>query len=144
MDVIPTLYELVGLDPPVQTDGRSRAGWLMGELTPDFPDRDIAHLDRAWGKADQEPQTVVGIRDGHYRLIHDANNPELDQLYDVRSDRGEFVDIAQDEPTILNTLQAIAREYLAQEPAWEGGAPEIELDEMSLRQLRALGYSIED
>jgi hypothetical protein len=27
---------------------------------------------------------------------------------------------------------------------WEGGAPEIEIDDLHLRQLRALGYSIED
>ena len=72
------------------------------------------------------------------------NKPDQDQLYDVRSDPGEFIDIAADEPSILNSLRNAAREYLEQEPAWEGGAPEIELDEMSLRQLRALGYAIED
>ena len=144
VDVIPTLYDLVGIDPPDVTDGKSRAGWLMGDHTPDFPDRDFAHLDRSWGKKDVPPNPVIGLREGRYRLIHDVNKPELDRLYDVRSDRGEFVDIAASEPTILNTLRASVREYLDMEPAWEGGAPEIELDEMSLRQLRALGYSIED
>ena len=72
------------------------------------------------------------------------NDPSQDLLYDVRSDRAERVNIAGNTPGILNTLRAAARDYLDREPAWEGGAPEIELDEMSLRQLRALGYSVED
>ena len=72
------------------------------------------------------------------------NHPDRDKLYDVRSDRVERVNIAAETPGILNTLRATAQEYLGQEPAWEGGAPEIEIDEMSLRQLRALGYSIEE
>ena len=144
VDVMPTLYDLVGIETDAPSDGKSRAGWLMGDYTPDFPDRDISHLDRSWGKKDTEPDTTIGLREGHYRLIHDVNKPDRDQLYDVRSDPGEFIDIAADEPSILNSLRNAAREYLEQEPAWEGGAPEIELDEMSLRQLRALGYAIED
>jgi len=144
VDVWPTIYELVGFDPPNPTDGKSRAPWLMGDFAPDFPDRDISHLDRSWGKTKQPPDPVVAIRDGGYRLIHEVNHPDRDKLYDVRSDRVELVDIAAETPGILNTLRATALEYLGQEPAWEGGAPEIEIDEMSLRQLRALGYSIEE
>ena len=144
VDVWPTIFELVGFDPPNPTDGKSRAPWLMGDFAPDFPDRDISHLDRSWGKTKQPPDPLVAIRDGGYRLIHEVNHPDRDKLYDVRSDRVELVNIAAETPGILNTLRATAQEYLGQEPAWEGGAPEIEIDEMSLRQLRALGYSIEE
>lgn len=144
VDVIPTLYELLGFDPPVHTDGKSRAPWIFGDYTPDFPDRDFAHLDRTWGKAGKEPDPVIAVREGGYRLIHDVNHPERDLLYDVRSDREEKRNLAAEAPGILNTLRSAAQEYLDLEPAWEGGAPQIELDEMSLRQLRALGYSIEE
>lgn len=144
VDVMPTLFDLVGFEPPDPTDGKSRARWMTDGFTPDFPDRDYAHLDRTWGRTQQDPDPIVAVRDGGYRLIHDVNDPKRDLLYDVRSDRAETVDIASQSPAILNTLRETAQEYLAKEPAWEGGAPEIELDEMSLRQLRALGYSIEE
>ena len=144
IDVFPTLLELVGLPAQDPSDGKSRAAWLRGEFAPDFPDRDFAQLDRTWGQASQDPDPIVAVRDGRYRLLHDVNKPELDLLYDVESDRVESVNIAKASPGILNTLRATAAEYLEQPPAFEGGAPEIELDEMSLRQLRALGYSIED
>ena len=36
-----------------------------------------------------------------------------------------------------------ATDHLNAETVYEGGAPVVELDEMHLRQLRALGYSIE-
>ncbi len=144
VDVMPTLYDLLGIAAPGPTDGKSRAGWLMGDPTPDFPDRDFAHLDRSWGKASAEPDPVVAVREGSYRLIHDVNHPERDKLYDMKLDRGELVDIAGNAPGVLRALQRTAEQYLDLTPPWEGGAPEIELDEMSLRQLRALGYSIED
>jgi len=144
VDVIPTLYELLGFEPLEHSDGKSRAPWIFGDYAPDFPDRDYAHLDRSWGKKDKDPDPTVAVREGGYRLIHDVNHPERDLLYDVKSDREEKVNLAADMPGILKTLRSAAQEYLELEPAWEGGAPEIELDEMSLRQLRALGYSIEE
>jgi arylsulfatase A-like enzyme len=144
LDVFPTIFELLGIDAETPSDGKSRANWLMGDYTPDYPDRDYAHLDRTWGKASEDPDPVIGIRDGGYRIIHDVNNPDRDRLYDVKSDEGEFVNIAADAPGILDTMRNAALEYLQLESPFEGGAPEIELDEMSLRQLRALGYSIEE
>lgn len=144
VDVAPTLLELTGLPLPDPSDGRSRASWLRGAFAPDFPDRDFAHLDRTWGRTNQDPDPIVAVRDGDYRLVHDVNHPERDLLYDVRSDQTETVDIARNSPSILHNLRSTALEYLEQDPAFEGGAPEIELDAMSLRQLRALGYSIED
>ena len=72
------------------------------------------------------------------RLIHDVNHPERDLLYDVGSDPGELASIANDVPNVLQRMQALAQEYLLLEPPWEGGAPEVELDELHLRQLRAL------
>jgi choline-sulfatase len=144
VDVMPTIYELLGMAPPDLTDGKSRVGWLKGDHTPDFPDRDFSHLDRSWGKTDKPANPVVAVREGGYRLIHDVNQPDRDQLYDVRSDPAESIDIASDAPGILQTLRTSVDGYLNLVPAWEGGAPEVELDEMSLRQLRALGYSIED
>ena len=144
VDVFPTLHAILGFDVSAPTDGKSRLEWIAGDITPDYPNRDIAHLDRSWGKTSREPEMIVGLREAGYRLIHHANQPQRDRLYDVKSDLEEAENLASSEPVVLNNLRAAARAYLALEPPWEGGAPEIELDEMHLRQLRALGYSIED
>ena len=87
---------------------------------------------------------IIGVQQGAYRLIHDANHPEKDQLYQIESDRREQADVAGDASDALAKLQDRAKLYLQGETPWEGGAPEIELDDLHLRQLRALGYSIED
>ncbi|MCR9095462.1 MAG: sulfatase-like hydrolase/transferase [bacterium] len=144
VDIFPTLYELLGLEDAPEMDGKSRANWILGDYTPDFPARDYAHLDRTWGRTGQDPDPIVAVTEGTRRLIHDVNNPDFDRLYDVKSDPREMRNIAADEPDVLKRLRSAAEDYLALPPAWEGGAPEIELDEMSLRQLRALGYSIEE
>ena len=143
VDVFPTIMDLVGLEGVPETDGRSLVPWLLGEAIPDYPGQDFAHLDRTWGRTDKDPDPVLAVRQGDHRLIHDVNNPDRDLLYDVKSDRGETRNIASEATAVLNTLRSVAEAHLASPPAWDGGAPEIELDEMSLRQLRALGYSIE-
>ena len=33
--------------------------------------------------------------------------------------------------------------YLDAEVPWGGGAPEVDIDDLQLRQLRALGYAVE-
>ena len=144
VDVFPTLFDLVGLETPAETDGKSRAGWLVGDRVADTVVTGFAHLDRSWGQPSEAAKPVIGVREGSYRLIHDVADSELDRLYDVKSDRGEFTNIAAELPDTLAKLRDRATLYLQGETPWEGGAPEIELDELHLRQLRALGYSIED
>lgn len=144
VDVFPTLFDLVGLESGQESDGKSRAGWLIGSRTADPVVTGFAHLDRSWGQPSQPQKTILGVREDSYRLIHDVNDPEQDRLFDLSSDLGEFTNLASELPETLAKLQERAKLYLEGETPWEGGAPEIELDELHLRQLRALGYSIED
>lgn len=144
IDVFPTILELVGLPAMPEADGKSRVNWLIGDRMADAEDVDIAHLDRSWGKMEEAARPLIGIREGSYRLLHDVTEPDKDRLYDVESDLGEFNNIAPELGDTLAKLRERARLYLEEEPPFEGGAPEIELDELHLRQLRALGYSIED
>lgn len=144
VDVWPTILELVGLPPLPEADGKSRAGWLVGDRTAEAAPVLISHLDRSWGQPKMDPNPIIGVEQGAYRLIHDVNHPENDRLYHVESDREERTDVARDASDALAKLQDRAKLYLEGETPWEGGAPEIELDDLHLRQLRALGYSIED
>jgi arylsulfatase A-like enzyme len=144
IDVWPTLLELFGLPVPTESDGTSRANWLLGDRVADAEDLGFAHLDRSWGQPSEPSAPLVGVREGHFRLIHDVNDPERDRLYDLRSDRAELRPVNDGYRDKLELLRQRAEDYLTQSTPWEGGAPTIELDAMHLRQLRALGYSIED
>jgi arylsulfatase A-like enzyme len=144
IDVWPTILELVGLESLPEADGKSRAGWLIGDRTAEAAPVGISHLDRSWGQPKLDPNPIIGVQEGPYRLIHDAGDPTKDRLYNVEKDRLERVDMARDGGDTLAKLQDRAKLYLQGKTPWEGGAPEIELDDLHLRQLRALGYSIEE
>ena len=62
---------------------------------------------------------------------------------DEVADPGEVRNLAESRAQDTERLRDRAQQHLESETPWEGGAPEVEIDEMHLRQLRALGYSIE-
>jgi arylsulfatase A-like enzyme len=144
IDVWPTLLDLAGLSIPDEVDGRSLVPLLTERQPLEGEGFTVSQLDHAWGKKAQESTPSVGLRQGRYRLIRDSRSPGEDQLYDVEIDSGEFQDISASSRGIVEELGAQIDEYMTQSAPWDGGAPEIELDEMHLRQLRALGYSIEE
>ena len=144
VDVWPTILELVGLEPLPEADGKSRASWLIGDRTAAADPASFSHLDLSWGQPKLEPNPVVSVRAGPYRLIHRVNDPDNDELYDTQNDARETSNLASDLPEPLAKLRERAKLYLQARTPWEGGAPEIEMDQLQLRQLRALGYSIED
>ena len=43
---------------------------------------------------------------------------------------------------VVARLRAVASDYLQQQSAWKDSAPNLEMDEIQLNQLRALGYKI--
>ncbi|MBY0400862.1 sulfatase [Myxococcota bacterium] len=144
VDVWPTVFELLGLPGFDEADGKSRAGWLTGDRSAESAPVSISHLDRSWGQPKMEPNPLIGVQEGQYRLLHDVNHPEKDLLFDVASDPLERRNVAAEVPDALAKLQDRAKLYLEGRTPWDGGAPEIELDDLSLRQLRALGYSIDE
>ncbi|MDH3519842.1 MAG: sulfatase-like hydrolase/transferase [Myxococcales bacterium] len=145
VDLWPTLLALCGLPPLPLADGRSRLPELLGGGAGSGAgdDLDFAQLDRTWGRAGTEPAPLVAVREGSYRLIHDVRDPSADELYDLAADPQEFEDIAAQSPELTARLAAVARRHFERDTAWPGGAPRVELDDMSLRQLRALGYAVE-
>ena len=83
---------------------------------------------------------MVAVMEGPYRLVraHEAKG----LLYDRSNDPREQVDISDDKPEVLARLQALVDEYLERPPApWS--ASDVELDDATLEQLRALGYDVE-
>jgi arylsulfatase A-like enzyme len=141
VDIFPTALELLGQTVPEYADGRSLLPLLLERDRSNSKDTTVAHLDRAWGKSDKQAGTVVAISEGNFRLIHDSESP--DRLFNLAEDPGEIRDVSDSFHGIVKALRAHVDRYMKQTSPWEGGAPRIEVDEMHLRQLRALGYSVE-
>jgi len=99
VDIVPTLAEVLGLEPrPGTLDGVS----LLA---------DRGKYGGAYAEDVYHPDTRVGqhaFYDGRHRLIHDRRNDRL-ELYDVRNDPREQRDLSATEPAILATM----REQLA-------------------------------
>lgn len=105
----------------------------------------LAHLDRTWGRPSRETAPAMSLVDGRYRLVYsrEENGSELIQLYDRNADPRELRDVAEDHPEASQTMSAELKRYEVSAPApWAIDAKSVELDQMQLNQLRALGYSI--
>jgi hypothetical protein len=87
---------------------------------------------------------MVAVSEGPYRAIHHLTAPDEFELYDRARDPLESRNVAQELPEAAARLRARADAYAADAgPPWEGETPEVELDDLTLRQLRALGYKVD-
>jgi arylsulfatase A-like enzyme len=147
VDIWPTLFDLLGLEIPAVTDGRSHVPEILalarGETPPATADGTaIAHLDQNWGRPNQPAQPMVAVVEQGHRYVRVAQKDgALEDLFDRSDDPEELQDRALDQPETLARFQKLADAYLEAKPSL-GEAPEREVDELELRQLRALGYAI--
>ena len=147
VDIWPTILDLVGLPPLPQSDGVSLVPLMVaaaeGEPTAELAPPDAyAQLDQTWGHVKREPAPLVSVTQGDHRLMYRPRAPEQLELYDVAADFSERKNIATEKPDLAEELIAKAEAYLALEPPPES-TTEVDLDEQTLGQLRALGYAIE-
>lgn len=155
IDVWPTILDIVGLPPLPGADGRSLlplileaagvapAGSTNGLVRPVF-----SQLQRGWGRPSPTATALVSVTYEGKRLItelkDDSEAARKSELFDIVADPKEQEDLlaaGADEPVELRQLiEAYAAE--------EGKAPwgvlpkTVELDEMRLNHLRALGYVV--
>jgi arylsulfatase A-like enzyme len=147
VDLWPTVLELLGLPQQADPDGESLVPQIVaaakGTVEPDPEEIAIAHLDQAWGRSMKNPRPMVSFTEGRWRLIYRAHRPKQSELYDKWEDPQELRDVAEDHPEILEDLNVKADAYLKNNlPPWGDDAPSVEIDEMKMNQLRALGYGI--
>jgi hypothetical protein len=85
---------------------------------------------------------MISVSQGKYRYIYSSARPEKGELFDKEEDPKEQSDISAANPDIAEKMKSLAETYLTLPPPSWGGAKTIELDEMQLNQLRALGYQL--
>jgi choline-sulfatase len=144
VDLWPTVLDLLKLPPLEGVDGRTRLPAIMaaarGEPAPPRDTPRFAHLDQSWGRTKEKPRPMVAVREGPYRLVQGFEAKGW--LYDRSNDPTEQVDVSEDQPEVLERLQAAVDDYLERPMApWK--ASDVELDDATLEQLRALGYDVE-
>jgi arylsulfatase A-like enzyme len=147
VDLWPTVLELVGLPPLPDVDGRSLVPQIVaaakGEAPPEADGLAFAQIDRRWGQTRRAPRPLVAVNQGRWRLMFRAGQPKRSELYDKQEDPREGQDVAAEQPEVTKALNDLAIGYLkSPPPPWGGDAPTIEIDELELNQLRALGYGV--
>jgi arylsulfatase A-like enzyme len=147
VDVWPTLLELLGLPPIPNADGRSRVPEIVaavrGEAAPGEAAPAIAHLDRFWGRPMRTAAPVVAVtQDGLRYVALPQGRGKIEQLFDAKSDPLEQRDVLAERSEDAARLRGLAEAYLASEPVWSTAPPTLDLDEVQLDQLRALGYAV--
>jgi arylsulfatase A-like enzyme len=132
LDVMPTVVELNGLEPPGSVQGSSLVGLIEGTSTPPY----VAFGETPNGAA----QSFVAL--AGYRAVATGDDGKV-ELFHTAADALELDDLAESEPDKLaklsNDLDAWTKMVAATslDPELRTDA---ELDDETLKQLKSLGY----
>ena len=148
VDVWPTVLDLLGLPALPDTDGRSLLPQLLAAArneTIDDGGPGFAHLVRGWGRADEPDMPAVAVVDRDFRFVVERERGKVmrEELFDRSQDRLEQRDVRVQHPEVASRLRELVTRYFESEPApWGVDTPRVEIDQMELNQLRALGYAV--
>ena len=151
VDIWPTLFDLLGMPALPQSDGRSLLPEILeaalgrrSDIEAATVPSSFAHLDLTWGRAEEEPRPIVATTNYPYRLIYHPGDSARNELYDLSTDPREQENILEPNLEIARRIQLEAEAYLAMPRSdWAEEVKTVELDDMMIGQLRAIGYAIE-
>ncbi len=136
VDLVPTVLELLGVEPPGHVWGRSLVPLLAdrplvgGEPRPIFSE--------SWTVPPPYRPPGIAVRLGDHKLIsfRTSTGPGV-RLYDLADDPGEQSNIASEAPLRVTALRKLLDDYLTLP---RRGGREVELDPELEEKLRVLGY----
>jgi arylsulfatase A-like enzyme len=119
VDVLPTICELLGVDVPLQCDGRALMPWLRGEAPRDwrrethfefdFRDPDSPLIEEAFGITLEECALAV-LRDDHGKLVQFSGYPAMPSIFfDLDADPAQIRNVATDPAYAPKVLQYAQR-----------------------------------
>jgi Flp pilus assembly protein TadD len=129
VDVLPTVLDLLGVDPPPALDGRSVRPLLVGrtvEAQPSYFEALSSSLNRGWAP-------LHGVAESGLKYI-DLPIPEL---YDLRADPGETRNLVPSRPDDVGRL----RGRLARLREGDKLIARVAESQEAVERLRALGYA---
>jgi arylsulfatase A-like enzyme len=134
VDLLPTLRELLGLEPDAPDAGRSL---LAAARAPD-PSRVLFPM--RWDEFASPPISRKAVVTERYKLI--LTQPEgREELYDLHADPAERQDLARQRPALVAQLRSeLERLERSTRAASREFTPGVEVSREKAQQLRALGY----
>ncbi|MGH0031861.1 MAG: sulfatase [Myxococcota bacterium] len=151
VDVWPTILDIVGLPPLPEADGRSLVPLILSAGGEDVDTEGVARpvysqLRRGWGRPTTNAASLVSVAHDGKRLITEIDSEEhVTEFYDHTVDPGEQTDLLKEDGADASAHRKLVDEYVELEGTspWGEEPTSVELDEMRLNHLRALGYVIQ-
>ena len=144
-DVWPTLFDLLGLPNQGEIDGQSRKREMIeaargGETLAQEQGVAVAYLDENWGLPGSDRKPAISVIAEGFRLVSgtDPAGRKFEVLLSLAE--GGRENVIEQHPEVAERLRELVKQELETTQAFD--ADTIELDEMQLDQLRALGYEL--
>jgi arylsulfatase A-like enzyme len=137
IDLLPTVLDVLGLDDPIDRDGRSLMPTILGTHKDNSKFRiyQTNRRNRCIGRAiDSRRFKLIEIKT-NYEGIRDEV-----RLFDLSEDPGERSDLASERPDTVHRLLAELEERFAAASNRAVAPPENRIDRLDHERLRALGY----
>jgi arylsulfatase A-like enzyme len=132
VDVLPTVLDLMGLDPPDHRSGVSLLPLIRG--TGEAPRSIVAETYRPEAYSEKRALVLDG-----FKYIHSwTDDLDWEELYDLEADPGELRDLAAIELERLAAMREALKKRLLEAVAAD--VVEADLSEKDIERLRALGY----
>ena len=88
---------------------------------------------------------TLALTGGPYRFLRIPmrNGTTTEELFDAGDDSGELENVIETRPEVADHLRAQIDVLMENaETPWKESPPPLEMDEIQLNQLRALGYAV--
>ncbi|MFA5688725.1 MAG: sulfatase-like hydrolase/transferase [Kiritimatiellales bacterium] len=107
LDVIPTFLSLAGLAVPDRLDGTDLTPYLTGQRQGD------PHQVLFWQYSGDNPDSVIrfAVRQDHWKLVRDLNQPDAVELYNLRDDVSEKTNLIEQHPEVAASMQQLRSQW---------------------------------
>jgi arylsulfatase A-like enzyme len=152
VDIWPTILDLLNLPPLRRAEGKSLVPLMLAAGTSEPPGEQaealanrvlFSQLDLSWGRLEIDSDPLVSMLKGDYRAISRNNVDGQEWLYDHSVDPLEKNNLAKELPELMGEFKAEIQAFLEIAVDDPVETEDVELTEMRLHQLRALGYVVE-
>jgi arylsulfatase A-like enzyme/Flp pilus assembly protein TadD len=133
IDIVPTVCDLVEIEPPAGIQGKNLAGYFSN-TPPESEDRGL-YCESLYPTR-YEANSLLGLVSKRWKYIQ-TTRPEL---YDLQNDPGEQTNLAEAEPQRARILRDRLAQVLEQTVRQEKGQEDAPLDAEVLKHLYSLGY----
>ena len=108
IDIMPTIFDMLGLQMPVETEGHSLLPLIHDRKT-DMPEETFAEtLPCGWQTLKDDHRHIWCIRNPKWKLIYNDFEPQAEsyyELFDLEKDEGEKNNVFEQNPQIAEKLK---------------------------------------